>query len=456
MNLRRHDRPVLPAFDAHPELPAAGPHQHPHWLNVRRVRAYAYAALFCEFGFLFTYVVRLYGPHADKLTRLTMDFTPTWSAAWLTVRGRALDAWHADVLRGIEEQAIPAMHGISGGLPWLYPPTMQLLAAPLGWLPYALAAALWLGGALAAFVAVSRATAQRDVALLCAVAFPGAFFNVIVGQNGLFTASLAGLGLLLLQRRPIAAGICFGLLAVKPQLAVLCPLALLCASQWRALLAWAATLAIGIALATLALGPDAWLAFAHGMGDVYRFIGGGHAMIAHMPTAFAMATLADFPTWAANALQALSIAFALFAVGYAWRGSCTYALRAATLVCASLLVSPYLHDYDLAWYGLVIAWYVRHALTHGWRRFDREWLVLLWLIPLGGSVATHLQFQFMPLITIATLARLLARIAHERRAAPCLPDMRDSATETGFAHVTRPRHAALRFQRPLPPLGSHR
>jgi hypothetical protein len=81
------------------------------------------------------------------------------------------------------------------------------------------------------------------------------------------------------------------------------------------------------------------------------------------------------------------------------RGACSYALRAATLACACLLVSPYLYDYNLTWYGILIAWYARFAWTHGWRRFDREWLMLLWL---------------MPLVTLASLGLLVSRIAQER------------------------------------------
>ena len=131
-----------------------------------------------------------------------------------------------------------------------------------------------------------------------------------------------------------------------------------------------------------------------------------------MPSVFALATMAGWPAIVADGLQLLSAATAAIAVIYAWRGACSYALRAATLACACLLVSPYLYDYDLTWYGIVIAWYARHAWTHGWRRLDREWLLLLWLMPLAGlAVVPHLSFQFMPLVTLASLGLLVSRIA---------------------------------------------
>ncbi|KVK88800.1 hypothetical protein WJ47_03125 [Burkholderia ubonensis] len=445
MQLRHSGRDALPAFDAHPELPAAGPRRRPHWLTLRRVRAYACIALCCYLLFAGIYVVRLLGPHGDTLTPPASDFAPAWSAAWLAAHGRALDAWHGAALHAVEAQAIPSLHGASAAMPWRYPPGTLWMAMPLGWLPYALAAALWLGGGYALFVAASRLIVQRRSAALCAWAFPGAFLATVTGQDALVTASLAGFGLLLLQRRPLAAGVCFGLLSMKPQLAALFPLALLCAAQWRALAAWAATVAGIAALATLAFGPDAWLAFAQAIDDARRAAGAAPALLARMPTAQAMAALAGWPPFVARTLQALSIVCAAAAVVYAWRGSCTYALRAATLVCASLLAGPSLIDCDLAWYGIVIAWYARHAFSFGWRRFDREWLALLWAAPLASLAIAHLHVQFMPLVTAVSLLLLVARIAHERHDAPCMPDAHDSATDTDFTHAVRPRHAAPRL-----------
>ncbi|WGY72967.1 DUF2029 domain-containing protein [Burkholderia cepacia] len=434
-------RHAHPAVDMHPELPIAGPRRYPHWLNRHRVRVYAGAVLVAELLFVVIYLTRMFLSRHGALGPLSQDFSPIWSAAWLAAHGHAADAWHFPALFAVEKIAIPTMNLADGTLPWLYPPTMLLLVLPLGWLPYTLALVLWLGLTYALFAATIRATVQRDAAWLCALAFPGAFLTVIVGQTSLFTAMLAGVGLLALNRRPVVAGICFGLLTTKPQLAVLFPLALLCAGQWRALAAWAATIAGSAALAALAFGIGSWVSFVHVIGSVYTVIGTGQAKLSRMPSVFALATMAGWPVLVARGLQLLSAAAAAIAVVYAWRGACSYALRAATLVCACLLVSPYLYDYDLTWYGLVIAWYARYAWTHGWRRFDREWLMLLWLMPLAGlAVMPHLPFQFMPLVTLASLALLVGRVAQERHDVPSMPDARDHSTETGFAHPLRPHH----------------
>ncbi|AOK50871.1 hypothetical protein WT60_29400 [Burkholderia sp. MSMB617WGS] len=439
-----------------PELPAAGPRRRPHWLDAKRVRTYAIAALVCYAAFAGVCVMRWLSGGPDSPMPPTMDFVPTWSAAWLAVRGHALDAWQFSTLHAVELNAVPSMRDMRGVLLWLYPPQTLLLVSPLGWLPYPVAAFVWIVGTGALFVATVRAIVPRRLAALCALAFPGTFFVALVGQNSLLTAALAGFGLVALRRRPALAGCCFGLLVVKPQLAPLFPLALLCASQWRALRAWAVTVALVLALGTLAFGFGAWTAFAHAAASVMQTIGAGQAPLARIPTFFALATFAGLSPAAAQLLQACSIAFAAAAVIYAWRGACSHALRSAALVCASLLVSPYLYDYDLAWYGIVIAWAVRHARADGWRPLEREGLALLAWMPLAGLFAAGpLRFQFLPLVTAGALAAIVSRIAHERRSAPCLPgdeDAADAIDSVRFMTARGASDAAARHTRAAPPL----
>ncbi|MDR8727518.1 glycosyltransferase family 87 protein [Burkholderia pseudomultivorans] len=455
MKAHRPVRAVHPIVDAHLALPVAGPRRRPHWLTGERVRLYAGGALLTELLFVGIYVTRVILHHAGAPEPLAQDFSPVWSAARLAAHGHAIDAWRFAALFAVQKLAIPTMNAADGILPWLYPPSMLLFVLPLGWLPYTLAAVLWLGATYVLFAATVRRVARHALALPCALAFPGAFLTVIGGQTSLLTASLAGLGLLLLRRRPIAAGVCLGLLTMKPQLSILFPLALLCAGQWRALAAWAATIAGAVALSTLAFGTGSWIAFAHGVHDAYQIVLTGQAKLFRMPTVFAMAMLAGWPAGIARALQLLSAAGAALAVLYTWRGSGSYALRAATVACAGLLVSPYLYDYDLTWYGIVIAWYARHAGEHGWRRFDREWLALMWAMPLGGFLLVpYLSFQLMPIVTLASLALLVARVARERRDASSLLAARDASDEIDFTRPIRSRRrvvpAPRRDEHPLP------
>jgi len=85
--------------------------------------------------------------------------------------------------------------------------------------------------------------------------------NVGHGQNGFLTAALLGGALVMLDHRPIVAGILFGLLAYKPQFGMMIPLVLAASGRWRPFAAAAATVLILALAATAAFGPHVWQAF---------------------------------------------------------------------------------------------------------------------------------------------------------------------------------------------------
>ncbi|MFL9891277.1 glycosyltransferase family 87 protein [Paraburkholderia sp. RL17-381-BIF-C] len=414
--LRRASRKCRPF----PPLHAAGPARRPHWLNANRLRLYPIIVFGCYALFIAIYLIRLSRQNeVSGISPFVVDFLPFWSAAVLALHGHAVDAYNIQALSVIEIRTVPYLGTVNGILPWLYPPNTLLLIVPLALLPYKAAAVLWLGGAYVLFVKVIRAIVPDRHAMLPVLFFPGALFVISVGQNGLLTAALAGSGLVWLRTRPVAAGVCLGLLCMKPQLVLLFPLALLCSRSWRALAAFLLTAGTTLALALLAFGADTLTAFLHNTGIATYSIESAHATLARVPTVFAFATLVHAPAVLAYAAQGACALLAAAAVCYAWSRECAYSLRAATLICASLLVSPYLYDYDLAWFGVLIAWYCRHALVAGWERGEREWLAVLWVAPLGGMliVACGL-FQFLPWISLTTLGLLVRRIVLEGRAAP--------------------------------------
>lgn len=383
-----------------------------HWLSGQRLWIYPIAALIYYLGVALAYVYHLVWLKDPQLSVLAVDYLPFWSASHLALQGHAVDAYNFGILKPVEEYAAGRPVGV---LPWLYPPTFLLFVYPLALLPFTLSAPIFLFGTLALFVKVVRTIVPHPRTALVAIAFPGSALVVTAGQNGLLTASLVGLGLVLLRRRPILAGLCFALVAVKPQLCVLIPLALLASRSWRALGAMIAGVAISLALSILAFGSETLVAFVHNMGLANSFIESGRALLFRVPTPFAALKLLHAPTPVAGAVQAVSALCAAATVCYAWGRPSAFGLRAAVLVCASMLVSPYLYDYDLSWYGVLIAWVVYHAREHGFRRGQREWLAVLWLAPIAGlTLVSHLHVPFTPLISIATLWMLIAQIARER------------------------------------------
>ncbi len=398
-------------------LPKASATRRAHWLSGERLRTWSLVVLLCYLVIGTGYLYHLAMHHPGYQPPAT-DMLPFWSASSLALHGHGIDAYNLKALAAVEFAVSPSIAATGGSiLPWLYPPTALLAVWPLALIPYPAAVVLFVLGSCALFSVTVRAIVRRPQAGWLALAFPGTALVVVMGQNALLTAALAGLGLVWLRRRPSVSGLCFGLLCMKPQLAVLFPLALLCSRSWRALASFTLTVAATFVLARLAFGAGAYGAFLHANSTAVGYVASTNAWQARIPTLFELATMMHASSALCWAAQGLSIAAAALAVCMTWGRECPYALRAATLTCASLLVSPYLHDYDLAWYGIVIAWYCRHGLAHGWHQGEREWLCVLWLAPiLGLLVVGHVHFQFLPIVSAITLGMLVRRAGAARRA----------------------------------------
>ena len=171
---------------------------------------------------------------------------------------------------------------------WAYPPFFLFIAAALALLSYPVALLVWQGATLLSYLGVTRAIlfpsavpasappgslrcaeprspvsggTSDHLWLLLALAYPAVLVNVGHGQNGLLSASLLGGALVVLDRRPILAGILIGLLAYKPQFGLMIPIALVASGRWKTIAAAGVTV-MALVLATLiAFGPDVWRTF---------------------------------------------------------------------------------------------------------------------------------------------------------------------------------------------------
>src|SRR5215469_5034446 len=179
---------------------------------------------------------------------LGRDFFTFWSSAVFAAAGRPEAAY-----------VIGPHNSFDHTLP--YPPIVILLCWPLSSLPYVPAYFFWifLGAALCIW-SLSRLVGW-EMAAVAAIGTPAAFVNIFIGQSGYYTAVLLAWGLMLVERRSVLAGILWGTLGCKPQLAILLPVALAAGQRWRTFIAAAATV-VGLAAASaVLLGPDTWIGF---------------------------------------------------------------------------------------------------------------------------------------------------------------------------------------------------
>ncbi|HEX2654113.1 MAG TPA: DUF2029 domain-containing protein, partial [Xanthobacteraceae bacterium] len=92
---------------------------------------------------------------------------------------------------------------------------------------------------------------------------------------------------------------------------------------------------------------------------------------------------------------------------WAWSKSAAIELKAAMLVVATVIATPYVLDYDLVVLALPIAWLTALGLREGFRPWEKITLLAVWLLPifsrligtaLGVPVAPFLLAWFMVLI----------------------------------------------------------
>jgi len=332
---------------------------------------------------------------------LGSDFITFWSASRLALQGDAVMSYDLEAIFQVERLIVP---GLDNPFAWFYPPTFLLLAMPLSLLPYVASYAAFLAATgLAYMSAFLRAVGGMDT-LLCLAGFSAVWINIAHGQNAFLTAALAAGALMLLERRPVVAGMLIGLLAIKPHLAILFPLALVAVGAWRAIAAAAITAMIFSLAALTALGWDVVPAFAQSLHIASGFVEAGFLPWSKMPTVFAACRLLGLQVPAAYALHAMAALLAAVAVWRIWRSGASQAMRNAALMCGTFFVSPYVFDYDLAWLAFPMGWVAVEALRSHWLAWERPVLALVWAAPaLMIAVGSIAPVQIGPVALAALL-----------------------------------------------------
>ncbi|MCJ2142082.1 glycosyltransferase family 87 protein [Methylobacterium sp. E-066] len=336
------------------------------------------------------------------------DFSQIWVAGRSALDGRGGEPYDLTV----HLENLKAAFGPECRFAWHYPPVFLIPAAAFATLEPQPAFWLWTVLSLTTFALTMRFAACRRDAAWIALAHPLVFCNLTYGQNGLFTAALLTLGALLVDRRPWLSGLCFGLLAYKPHFAALAPLLLLITGRKTCLASCLAT-ALALCLASLALfGTAPWIGFLGTLGETNRIIlQKAAAGLELNASAFGAVRLLGGPMLAAWALQALVAALALALAIRAWTRPVEPDLRAAALLGAAPLLSPYLPVYDLV--PLVPATLLLVLTAHragGLHRPERALLLATPLFALLREGAGLTGFPFGLILGLATLACIADRI----------------------------------------------
>ena len=275
------------------------------------------------------------------------DFINLWSAARLVLSPRSSEIYLVDPFMAY----VQTLTGAATGLRlWAYPPHSLLVVWPLGLVGFYAAFAMWsAAGAATLFLGARRFGFDRlETAII--LTSPATVLNLYYGQTGSFAAGL--LLLALSPRRehdPVSIGAA-ALLTLKPQTGFLLPL--LWAFQRRSwLIAWTvlATIAL-IALAVAVFGVGPWrnyLADTLPMLSLLERQGTGPFMTM-IPSAFmALRILTGNADLALLAHAGFAAAVAAVLIVRLWHVQ-DEVRRGALIMIATTLMTPYLHNYDLA------------------------------------------------------------------------------------------------------------
>jgi alpha-1,2-mannosyltransferase len=388
------------------------------WLTAARMRLWSLAILAASSAALVYLLVTSIGLIDYQGRPIGTDFASFYAAGTLVLEGRP-DAAYDGATHYARQQALFGAATPYYG--WLYPPFFLFIAGALALLPYLLALFVWQGttfalyltaiGALIRSVTPAASGIQANgLWLLLATAYPAVLINLGHGQNGFLTAALFAGALAMLDRRPVIAGVLFGLLVYKPQFGLLIPLALLATGRWRTIAAATATVALLVFTTVVALGPDVWSAFISS-SKVARvaLIESGEVGWHKVQSVLAWVRMWGGSLQAAYAIHGAVALIAAGAIVWLWRSTAQYALKAAGLTCASIIVAFHSHDYDLMVLAPAIAILAADGQSHGFSRYEKTTLAAVWMAPLlTRSIA---QATLLPLGTIAPLA-LFALVMH--------------------------------------------
>jgi hypothetical protein len=332
------------------------------------------------------WMIYIYWPVAHGLDvtghPIGRDFINIWVGPQLAFGGKL----HALFDFPAYQRAIGDLFGHS--LPfhtWVYPLYTLPAFWPLGKLPYFVALAVWTFGLFALFACVTLreiAPDKRLAALLVLALAPASLINTVGGQNGFLTAALLLGGILALDRRPILAGVLFGLLTFKPHLGLVLPLVLITLGAWRVIASACVVAAALVAMSIAMFGTEPWLAYLHSSSALqvaaFEHFNGFFKFM--MTSVLAGGRTFGLSVPASLAIQAVVSLVVVVTACWAVRRTQDPCRRAFVLAAAAPLVTPYAFNYDLTALAAVQVWMLCGRLP--WRPQWSALGLLGWSAPL--------------------------------------------------------------------------
>lgn len=220
------------------------------------------------------------------------------------------------------------------------------------------------------------------------------------------------LALSFLDENEALAGLCFRLLAFRPQLGLLVPFALAAGGYWRGFASAAACVIVVTVLSVFTFGVADWQGFLAATSFSQHAILDQDAVGYHkMTSVFAASRLWGLPLAVSYVAQIATALVVIAAIAPLWHSGAGMRLKGAALCLGMLLVTPFAFDYDMMILAPAIALLAFEGLPNGFRPFERPLLAALWAVPiLTCNIADYIR---VPLAVLLVLMAFASALAHE-------------------------------------------
>ena len=327
------------------------------------------------------------------------DFANLWTG------GQLLNAGRVDILTNIRpyQHFQTSLFGPLAPHNYSYPPVSYPIAQLFALLPYPAALAAWIVATGALFMRACQPWWPKDAGpQWLAVLTPAALLNIWAGHYGFLLGAIFLFGWHNLDRRPVLAGVFFGLMLIKPHLALLVPLALLLRREWTATLVAAATAIALVAITGAVYGWGCWRYFLFHTSVVQAgMIDAGRSFFGLLSTSFATAALRATDSWLLAVVGQLLFALGgVILVVLAVRRRCPTDKLGLLVASATFMALPYAFAYDLTvvTMGAVVVMAAGDSAKQ-----DRRWATFGFMAPSLGILFAFAGIPLMPIL-IALLA----------------------------------------------------
>ena len=354
------------------------------------------------------------------------DFISFWRAAQHLAAGTSDAIYDADAWRTIAERG-------GGQLEWfVYPPFALFGLWPLRGLSYDQGVFWWSVLPLPVYFLLVGLLVRRSLAamepaeppsraehwqlsvLAGVLCLPFLTANLFSGQTGAWLAVTVLGAVYFWPTKAVFAGLCIGLVAVKPQMGLLLPFALAAEGRWRSFGVAAATVAALVLLSSAWLGVSVWSDYLAMTQLFSALIASGYDGIHQLELGPYVSLVGiGAPAGLAVAVQLACSGAAIAAITRVFRrrhaADDRQDLRFAMLALGMLVATPYSLSYDTPVLALVIVPIVVRAWRRGWHPLHFCAIVALVAAPFATLtlIDWHVPFGFASLLLAGwSVARL--------------------------------------------------